>query len=134
MPFLVWLLENPDSPLPLPAKISLKNHDYVHVILDLDLSCQSEAFIVGFTMGNDSQTNEFFINFFKFVARFLYPGKYRFSSEDLQYFEEGLIFGRELPSKNLNSYIFESLQEDSLEKIREKLKINFNKLKQLLNF
>jgi hypothetical protein len=132
IPFLVWLLENPDSPLLFPGKISLKNHDYLHVILDLDLSCKSEAFIVGFTMGNHDGTHRIYVNLFKLIARLLYPQKYRFSSEDVKCFEKGLSFGQDLPKKNLNFYIFEDFQEDTLMDIRSDLGINLQKLRQLL--
>jgi hypothetical protein len=133
IPFLVWLLENPDSPLLLPGKISLKNHDYLHVILDLDLSCQSEAFVVGFTMGNDVSTNQVFIKLFKLIACFLYPQKYRFSSEDVKCFEKGLKFGQDLPRKKLNWCIFEDFKEDTLKDIRSDLGINLKNMKQLLD-
>jgi hypothetical protein len=132
IPFLIWLFENPDSPLPFPGKISLKNHDYLHVILDLDLSCKSEAFIVGFTMGNDVGTHRIYVNLFKLIARFLYPQKYRFSSEDVESFEKGLKFGQDLPRRNLNFCIFEDLQEDTLREIRDDLGIDVQKLRQLL--
>jgi hypothetical protein len=133
IPFLVWLLENPNSPLPFPGKISLKKHDYLHVILDLDFSCKSEAFVVGFTMGNDVSTNQVFIKLFKFIAHFLYPQKYRFSDLDVRYFEKGLTFGRDLPRKNLNACIFDDFQEDSLLNIRSDLGIDYQKLRQLLS-
>jgi hypothetical protein len=133
IPFLVWLFEDLDSPLPLPGKISLKNHDYLHVILDLDLSCKSEAFIVGFTMGNDVGTHGIYVNLFKLIVRFLYPQKYRFSSEDVESFEKGLTFGRDLPRKNLNGCIFQDFQEDTLLEIRNDLGIDLKKLRQMLD-
>jgi hypothetical protein len=133
IPFLVWLLENPNSPLPFPGKISLLKHDYLHVILDLDLSCKSEAFVVGVTMGNDVGSNRVYINLFKLIARSLYPQKYRFSSKDVESFEKGLKFGRDLPRKNLNACIFEDFQEDTLKDIRSDLGIDLKKLRQLLD-
>jgi hypothetical protein len=133
IPFLVWLFEDLDSPLPFPGKISLKNHDYLHVILDLDLSCKSEAFVVGFTMGNDVGTNRVLGSLFKLVARFLYPRKYRFSALDVRYFEKGLSFGQDVPRKNLNGCIFEDFQEDTLKDIRSDLGIDLKKLRQLLD-
>jgi hypothetical protein len=133
IPFRVWLLENPDSPLPFPGKISLKNHDCLHVILDLDFSSSSEAFVVGFTMGNDVGSHRVLESLFKLVARFLYPRKYRFSGLDVGYFEKGLTFGQDLPRKNLNFCIFEDFQEDTLKDIRSDLGIDFQKLRQLLD-
>jgi len=34
IPFLVWLLENPHSSLALPGKIYLREHDYLHLLLE----------------------------------------------------------------------------------------------------
>ena len=50
IPFVIWLLENPNSLLTLPGKISLRHHDYLHVLLDRGISPQNEAFLIGFTM------------------------------------------------------------------------------------
>jgi hypothetical protein len=33
IPFIVWLLENPKSPLALPGCIDLYNHDCIHLLL-----------------------------------------------------------------------------------------------------
>lgn len=49
----MWLLENPDSPLPFAGKIDLYRHDCLHLLLERGLSVEDEAFVVGFTMGND---------------------------------------------------------------------------------
>ena len=56
IPKVIQLLENPKSPLPFPGQITLENHDCLHVLFDIGFSLADEAFIVGFTMGNDSQT------------------------------------------------------------------------------
>ena len=58
IPFLLWLLENPDSPIALPGKIDLYRHDCLHLLLDRGFSLYDEAFVVGFTMGNDVQTQK----------------------------------------------------------------------------
>ncbi|MEH1837543.1 MAG: hypothetical protein V7L20_01980 [Nostoc sp.] len=31
--FVIWLLDNPNSLLALPVKISLRHHDYIHMLL-----------------------------------------------------------------------------------------------------
>lgn len=53
IPLIIKLLENPASPIALLGKISLQNHDCLHIILDISVSPSDEAFIIGFTMGND---------------------------------------------------------------------------------
>ena len=53
IPFIVRLLENPESIVPLPGQINLYNHDCLHILLDRGISLLDEAFVVGFTMGSD---------------------------------------------------------------------------------
>lgn len=76
IPFIIRLLENPTSPVALPGKISLHNHDCLHIILGIGVSPQEEAFIIGFTMGNDDRTKQWHVKLFKFFSRFIYPAKY----------------------------------------------------------
>ncbi|MDZ4872114.1 MAG: hypothetical protein CLLPBCKN_001502 [Chroococcidiopsis cubana SAG 39.79] len=83
IPFLVWLLENPDSPLALPGKIHLREHDYLHLLLRRGFAASDEAYVIGFTMGNDMETQQWHLWLYKFVSRFLYPPNFRFNRTDL---------------------------------------------------
>ena len=56
VPWLIWLMENPKSPLHLHGASALNDHDYVHIILDKGQANDDEAFVIGFTMGNDWNT------------------------------------------------------------------------------
>jgi hypothetical protein len=49
IPFFVWLLENPASPISLPGSINLHGHDCLHLLLNRGVSGHDEAFVVGFT-------------------------------------------------------------------------------------
>ncbi|MEB3359606.1 MAG: hypothetical protein VKK04_22965 [Synechococcales bacterium] len=106
IPWIIWLLENPESPIALGGSISLRNHDYMHVLLEKGFSPEDEAFVIGVTMGNDSRTRFWDYWIFKFAARFLYPGVYRFTQEHLQRFDEGVALGRSLPVRDLNRFDF----------------------------
>jgi hypothetical protein len=75
IPLIIRLFENPSSPIALPGKISLHNHDCLHIILGLGVSPAEEAFIIGFTMGNDDRTKIWHVRLFKFIARFVYSSK-----------------------------------------------------------
>ncbi|MES1026448.1 hypothetical protein ABN584_26465 [Gloeocapsa sp. BRSZ] len=57
IPFIVWLVENPHSPIALPGKISLYGHDSLHAILNRGHSLADEVFVGSFTMGNTTQAN-----------------------------------------------------------------------------
>ncbi len=99
IPWIVRLLENPNSPVSLPGNISLLNHDCLHILLDRKLSSSDEAFVVGFTMGNDPDTKSWHIKIFKFFSRYLYPNPYKFNSQDFYSFDLGFNYGRSLKPK-----------------------------------
>ncbi|MGF1575173.1 MAG: hypothetical protein ACFCU9_04395, partial [Cyanophyceae cyanobacterium] len=73
IPFWVWMLENPDSPLPFPGQVSLKHHDLIHILLRVGVTREEEALVVGWTMGNDPNLRDWHIPLFLWVARTLYP-------------------------------------------------------------
>lgn len=123
IPFLVWLLENPASPLALPGKIDLRNHDYIHILLGRGQLAQDEAFVVGFTMGNDLKTNWLHLLLFKIFARFLYPEIYRLTPDLLKVFDLGFDYGRRLGVKQLNTFNFEAHQQQAIGVLRQQLGI-----------
>ena len=88
VPFRVWLLENPQSFMALPGNISLPNHDCLHLLLNRGFSPEDEAFILGFTMGNDPDTSWWHIGLFKLASRFFYPQKFQFNREHLKQFDQ----------------------------------------------
>jgi hypothetical protein len=96
IPFAVWLMENPDSPLPFPGQVSLRHHDLLHLILDLDYSPESEAYLVGWCIGNQ-RANWFHLAVFRFVASRFYPGKFRCGEKCLEQFDRGVLEGRMMP-------------------------------------
>ncbi|MBG1268923.1 hypothetical protein [Nostoc sp. WHI] len=118
IPFVIWLLENPNSPLALPGKISLHNHDYIHILLGRGISPQDEAFVIGFTMGNDLNTNIIHLFIYKFFAKFIFPYPYKFSKLDLINFELGFIYGRKMKIKQMNEINFEKYHNETINYLR----------------
>lgn len=104
IPFLIWLLENPASPISMPGSIDLFGHDCIHLLLRKGFSPANEAYIVGFTMGNDNSTNWLHLMIFKIAAYFFYPRKYRLSYSELKLFDRGVQFGRKIKVKNINKF------------------------------
>ena len=94
VPWLVWLMENPKSPIHLHGASALNDHDYVHVILDKGQANDDEAFVIGFTMGNDDRTKSWESKLFKFISRCLYPKGERFSKNQLKIFDSGFKYGQ----------------------------------------
>lgn len=76
IPFVVWLVENPDSPLPLPGKIHLRQHDYLHLLLRRGFAATDEAYVIGFTMGDDLRTERWHLWLYKLVSLLIYPDMY----------------------------------------------------------
>ena len=135
IPWIIRLLENPISPIALPGKISLANHDCIHVILGRGVTLQDEAFVIGFTMGSDVKTNWFHLGIFKFFSIFLYPKKFRFNREDLKVFDLGFAYGRK-PGilKNINQIDFQLYQNKKIAELRKLFGISIDELRRLRQF
>lgn len=118
IPWIVWLLENPDSPLPFPGQIYLREHDYLHLIFGLDRSSESEAFIVGFTMGLDPSTSPVHLMIFRFISQYFYPDVYKFDTIDLVSFSQGFIKGRNSRYRSLDGFDFLPYLDMKISKIR----------------
>lgn len=124
LPFIIWLFENPSSPFALPGEIDLYGHDCLHLLLNrVDHSLQEEAFLLGFTMGNDINTNKLHIFIYKLVSCWFYPLKYRFRWEHFSEFDKGFQHGRATPTKNINRYDFRAYQHWTIAKLRDHLKL-----------
>lgn len=123
IPWIVRLLENSNSPLALPGDISLFNHDCLHILLGRDRSPESEAYVIGFTMGNDIRCQRIHLWLFKVFALLFYPPKYRLRWSDLKEFDRGVIDGRNLEFKNLNLINFDQLQDYSVSELRKQFRL-----------
>ncbi|PSB46874.1 hypothetical protein C7B80_11945 [Cyanosarcina cf. burmensis CCALA 770] len=123
IPFVVWLLENPNSPFALPGKIHLCEHDYLHLLLGRGFSASDEAYVIGLTMGNDLETKRWQIWLYKIAAQFFYPSQFRFTLSDLREFDKGLARGRNLPIKNLNKLDFTNYRDWQIQELRTGLKL-----------
>jgi len=120
IPLMIWLLENPNSPVALPGKVDLYGHDCMHAILNLGShALPVEAFVLGFTMGNDDQTKWLHQLLFKLISSTLYPNKYRFSWKDFRWFDDGFVYGRSLSYRNLNHIDFKPYEDHTIAQLRQ---------------
>jgi hypothetical protein len=119
IPLVVRLLENPASPLALPGMIDLYRHDCLHLLLGRGFSLHDEAFVVGFTMGNDLRTNGLHLAIFKFCSMLFYPRSYRFNRSHLPCFDAGVALGRKARLRNINQLDFRLLEHQPLRILRE---------------
>ena len=92
--WLIWLLENPKSPFHLHGACKLKDHDYIHIILDRGQMIEDEAFVIGFTMGNDDRIQIWEKRLFKFISHWLYPKNDRFTKDHLEIYDQGFEYGQ----------------------------------------
>lgn len=106
IPWQVRLFENPQSFLALPGAIDLFGHDCLHILLDRGLSSEDEAYVLGFTMGNDPNTRPGHLAIFKFLSQYFYPAPYNFTEKDLEVFDRGFRRGRGHLVEYLNRYDF----------------------------
>ena len=133
VPFRVWLLENPKSFMPLPGNISLPNHDCLHLLLNRGFSPADEAFILGFTMGNDLDSGWLHILLFKLASRLFYPKKYKFNREHLKHFDLGFLYGRQIAQSHpcLNRFDFLAYAHCRINEVRHLTGIRMQSLQQL---
>ena len=92
--WLVWLIENPKSPFHLHGAATLYDHDHIHVLLRRGQANDDEAFVIGFTMGNDDRTKSWEAKLYKFISRWLYPKAERFTKNQLKIFDSGFKYGQ----------------------------------------
>ncbi len=123
IPWIIKLIENPVSPIALPGKISLYNHDCLHILLDRKVSSSDEAFVIGFTMGNDPNTRPWHLKIFKFFSSYLYPHPYKFAPQDFYALDLGFKYGKSLPAR-FNRIDFGKYKDVSIGFLRQILGIN----------
>ena len=73
LPLSLWLFEDPDSPVALPGAACLDLHDCLHILLNRGYSTADEAFVVGFSMGNDRRCRRWHQRLLALVSHRFYP-------------------------------------------------------------
>ncbi len=122
-PWIIELLESDKSLLGLPGKISYYNHHCIHVLLNRGLSLSDEAFVIGFTMGNNPETKPWHLKIYKFVSRYLYPKGCRFSSLHFPVFDLAFNYGKSLDIQ-FDQIDFSKYQDYSVSQLRKSLGIS----------
>jgi hypothetical protein len=134
IPFLVWLLENPASPLSFPGNISLRNHDYIHILLGRGISSQDEAFVVGFTMGNNTKVRWIHLQILKLFSQYLYPSPFSFSKSDLKAFNLGVSYGKKIKVRNMNELELSQYDNQTVNSVRNIFGIDVEEIRLLRKF
>ena len=120
--WLVWLIENPKSPFHLHGAATLHDHDHIHVLLRRGQANDDEAFVIGFTMGNDDRTKSWESKLFKFISRWLYPKGERFTKKQLKIFDSGFKYGQSKLNlyKRIGEFDWDKIDKNTpLDKVRK---------------
>ncbi len=130
--WIVWLFENPKSPICLRGAASLYTHDHIHLLLGRSVEKEDEAFVIGYCMGNDEKTTLFDVWLFKFVSKYFYPESYKFNNQHLAIFDLGFDYGRSRKFKNITLVDFSEVDHYSkISTIRKSFDIYDNDLEEL---
>ena len=129
IPFIIWLLENPKSPFHLHGAANLHDHDIIHVLLECGHTNWDEAFVIGFTMGNDNRIKKWEVKLFKFISYYFYPEENRFTKDELKVFDSGFVFGRSRYYPRIADFDWDGIDwSRSLKDIQETFGIHANEL------
>lgn len=133
IPLIVQLVENPKYDIPgfdiFHGAVGLKDHDAIHVLLGRGLLPKDEAFVIGFTMGSTHKVTTAEEKLFGWIARFIYPGVYRFTEDDVRVFRDAVRLGFVSDCRALDQVPFEQYRERRLDHLRRDLGIETDLLR-----
>lgn len=133
IPLRIRLLENSASPIALPGKIDLFNHDCLHILFERGKSSEDEAIILGVTFGSHPRFNNFHLAVFNYASRFLYPYPYRFTQKHLKVLKLAFSYAKQRKFPNFSQINFRSIdfQKMTIASLRQIMGIDQNDLNYL---
>lgn len=127
IPFIIQLVENPKYDIPwiniFNGAVNLADHDCIHALLGRGMLPKDEAFVIGFTMGSTNRATTFEQKLYSFVAKYLYPGPYKFNDDDIQVFKDAAHLGYISDCVPLDTLNYADYTDMTLREIRENLGI-----------
>ncbi len=121
VPLIVQLLENPKFEIPgftFSGAVDLHDHDCIHILLGRGLLPKDEAFVIGFTMGSTNRVSTTQEALYAWASRYLYPGPYKFSEEDIAVYKDATKLGYVSDCMPLNRVDYEHLMDKPLQEAR----------------
>jgi hypothetical protein len=123
IPLIIQLVENPRFDIPgidlFSGAVDLHTHDCIHAVLGRGMLPKDEAFVIGFTMGSTNRMTTTEEQLYALAAKYLYPGPYRFSEEDIHVFKDAVKLGFISDCMPLSSIDFAPLMNMPVGTIRE---------------
>lgn len=133
VPLIVQLTENPKFHFGglgfFKGRVTLKQHDYIHILLGRGLTLIDEAFVIGFTMGSTDRVSTREQNLFSFINKVLYPKPYRFCEDGMKVFRDAIALAYVSDCLPLEEVDFEPMLDLPLREIREKLGLEVDLLR-----
>lgn len=127
VPFLVKILENPAFDVPplsiFRGRVTLEQHDCIHLLLGRGTTLYDEAFTIGFTMGSTKEMSTTATRMFLAISSRYYPKPYRFPSVARRIFRDAVHLGAISDCRPLDEVDFAPLMDLSLREVRRVLKI-----------
>jgi hypothetical protein len=133
IPLIIQLVENPKFDIPgvdlFSGAVDLHTHDCIHVLLGRGMLPKDEAFVIGFTMGSTNRVTSTEERLFSLAAKYLYPGPYRFSDEEIRVFKDATRLGFISDCEPLSEVNYEQYMDVAVGQIRERIGLESDLLK-----
>jgi len=125
IPLIIQLMENPKFDFPgvtfFNGAVDLHAHDCIHALLGRGLLPHDEAFTIGFTMGSTNRVSATEERLFTLAAKYLYPGPYKFSDDDIEIFKDAVRLGYISDCQPLNEVDYAAYMSRPVGEVREAL-------------
>lgn len=125
VPLVVQLVENPRFNLRglglFKGRVTLEQHDYIHILLGRGLTLIDEAFVIGFTMGSTDRVSTAEQTLFGIINKLLYPKPYRFTEDGMKIFRDAVALAYVSDCPPLQSVDFTHLLDLPLAEARHSI-------------
>ena len=133
VPWIVQMMENPGFSFPpfsmFKGRVSLFQHDCIHLLLGRGTTLIDEAFTIGFTMGSSHAMSTTASKLFGYVAGHWYPKAYRFPQHAHKVYADAVHLGMVSQCLPLEELDYRPYLDCPLGELREELGIEVKLLK-----
>ena len=125
IPLVVQLVENPKFDIPginlFNGAVDLFTHDCIHALLGRGMLPKDEAFVIGFTMGSTDRVTTSEERLFALAAKYLYPGPFKFSDEEIHVFKDAVRLGFVSDCRSLSAVDYKPYLDTPVGELRRTL-------------
>lgn len=137
VPWIVQLAENPKYHFGglgfFKGRVTLQQHDFIHILLGRGTMLADEAFVIGFTMGSTDRVSPIEETLFTLIVDKLYPREYQFSEAGKRIFKEAVSLAYISDCEPLDTVDFIPMFDWPMKKIRETLRLETDLLQAYYN-